>query len=394
MSYEYGVHLQKLAESNGVPAVAKGFADAIRDKKVNVHQLHVQGLAEALLGRSRREQERKLDLIACGQTHLLEATEAVDASAFSNVTGQLLVTAIKEKYESPEFIADKLVKNYPNPGANIKEHKIPGLSAVLDKGDKLEALQPYPQTKFSETWVTMPAPERRGMICALSKEMVFSDLTGQAQESAGSIGEAMAYLKEERVLKVVLGIDGSWFWNGNTLTTYVASAGTGNYVNLLASTTVTNYTHVNDVEQLFWKMVDPITGRRIYVRPDTILCSPGKRYDLDRILHATEVRDATTGVHNVTGNPIEPRYKVLTSPIAEQLLLDAGVNAANTKQRLYFLAGNKAFGYRQVEPFKTMVAPAGNPMEFNQDVVLAVRVSEWGVPFVFDPHYAVKVTSE
>lgn len=389
----FGSNIKRLTESHGVPAVSRTVGDALASGKVRPRDVHLQDLAENLLGRSKTEQIRKLHHIREGATHLLEATEAIDASAFADITGQLLVTEIKEKYNAPEFISDQLCRTIPNPGGNLGTHKIPYLSDVVDIASTLEAAQPYPQTRFQESWVTMPAPERRGLICALTLEMVVSDLTGQAQDSAASIGRSMRYQKEQRILNVVLGLVNSYQWNGNSLTTYVTSAGVGNYTNKITGETITTYAQINDAEQLFWKMVDPITGRRIQARPTAILCMPAKRYDLKRILHATEVRDATTGTHNVSPNPLDVTYPVLTSPIAEALLLGSGMAQTNVTQQVYFGDFRKAFFYREVESFTTQQAPAGNAADFNQDVVLQIKCREWGVPGVYDPRYAVLVSN-
>jgi hypothetical protein len=389
-----GSNLKRLTESHSPREATELFGQALASGKIDARTVSTADLCEAFLGRSKTEQARKLLQIKENAVHLMEASEAIDASTFSNITGQLLVTEIKKGYEAPQFIADRLMRTIPNPGGNLGTHKIIGLSDVLDKPDKLEQLQPYPQTKFNETWVTMPAPERRGMICAISLEMMLSDLTGQAQERASSIGKAARYQKEERQLRVVLGLDNPYVWNGVSLNTYAATAGTGNYVNLLLSETITNYTHINDVELVFRHMVDPITGRHIDVQPTQILCMPAKRYDLKRILNATEVRDATSGIHDVTANPLDTNYPILTSAIAEQLLLDSGLTSSQVKERVYFLAGDRAFFYRELLPFSTVNAPANNPMEFHQDVVFAIKCSEFGVPGVYDARFAVQSRSE
>lgn len=391
----FGYHLKKLTEAHGAQTVEKTVEESLASGKLKPRDVHLQDLAESFLGRSKTEQRRKLNLIATNRVHLLEAAEAVDASAFSNITGQLLVTEIKQKYNAPEFIGDKLMRKIPNPGGNLGTHKIPYLSDVIDKASTLEQGQPYPQTRFNESWVTMPSPEKRGLICTVTMEMLLSDLTGQAQDSAASIGRSMRYQKEERQLRVVLGLTNNYVFNGNSLNTYIASSvAPGNYSNKLLNETVSNYTHINDIEQKFWQMVDPITGRRIQVRPSKMLCMPAKRYDIKRILHATEVRDATTGVHNVSANPIDNQYEVLTSTIAEQLLLDAGVSSSVIKERIWAGDFEKAFFYREVQGFETVTAPAGNPLEFMQDIVLAVKCSEYGVPGVYDPRYVVWSTSE
>lgn len=388
-----GQHLKRLCESHGVARTAETFGQALSERRIDPYSVRLPDLTEAFLGRDYLSVERKARAAGLGQTHLLESSEAVDASAFSNITGQLLVTIIKEKYESSDFITDRIFKTIPNPGGNLKEHKVPYLSDVTADPKLLAALEPYPNTQFAESWIVLPAPEKRGLICAVSMEMLMSDLTGQAQDSAASVGRSLGYDREKRRLRVVLGITNNHVWNGNTLNTYVPTTpGTGNYVNKLLSTTITNYTQINSMEQLFWQMVDPITGRLINVRPTQMLVMPEKRLAIKRILGAVETRDGNitsgTGVQTLAANPLEIGYDVLTSAIARSLLInEAGLSASNAAERVYFFDGKKAFGYRELYPLKIDQAPANNPMEFNQDIVMQVKCSEFGIAFTYDPRY-------
>lgn len=390
--------LKRLIEAHGVQNTAETLDEAIRTRKIDPYAIRLPDLAETFLGRDYLSAERKLKAIQSGRLHTLEAAEANDASTFYNITGQLLVTIVKEKYQSPDFIGSKLMRTMPNPGGNLKEHKVPYLSDVDSEPKLLNQLEPYPATRFYESWVTLPSPEKYGHTCLVGFEMVFSDLTGQAQDSAASIGRSLGYKDEVRKLRVVLGLDNPYQWNGNALNTYVDTLGTGVYVNDCPSTTVTNYTHVNTVEQLFYRMVDPITGRLINVRPNAILCMPEKRYELKRILNAVETRsgDITTGTGDqvVAGNPLDNPYTIHHSPIARKLLVDSGVSTANTKERLYWGDFQKAFIWREVYPMRVEQAPPQNPYEFQQDVVIAIKASSFGVPCVYDPRHVVQSTSE
>ena len=175
--YEY--KLKSLTESYGIEQTKTTLTEAIQQKKIDPYAIRFPALVEAFLGRDYFSAERKLKAISQGRTHLLEASEANDASAFSNITGQLLVTIIKEKYDSPEFIGSQLVRTVPNPGANLKEHKVPYLSDVLTKGETLSQGETYPYAQFAEIWYEMPAPIKSGQLCAVTMEALFSDLTGQ-----------------------------------------------------------------------------------------------------------------------------------------------------------------------------------------------------------------------
>lgn len=391
-----GYQFKSMVKTHGVEATKAALIESVQTGKLSRQKVNVllPDLARQFLGDNAYLAERALKCAVAGRFDLLEAGVAQDASAFSNITGQLLVTEIKAKYDSPEFVASKLVRVVPNPGGNLREHVIPKLSDVIDEGTKLQSMEEYPLTTFAEEWVTMPAPERRGQICAVDFGMLYSDLTGQAMDSAGSVGRAIGYGKEKRVLSVILGQSGSFYWKGTSYTTYVTTAGVPGYINKITSNTITNYTHINSIEQLFWKMTDPTTGRSIYARPTAILCMPEKRYELKNVLKAVSVRsgDITTGTGDQleAPNPLDIDYPVYTSPIARAILSAASVSDANIKETVIMADFNKAFGYREVYPLQTEVAPPNNMLEFKQDIVLAVKAKEFGVPFVYDPRYAVQ----
>lgn len=396
----FASHLKKLCEQNGTASTLEALKDAITESKINVNTVSIPELARTFLGDVYSDAKRKLAAVMSGNIGMLEASEATDASAFSNITGQLLVTVVKEKYNSPEFIGDKLCRTIPNPGGNLKDHKVPYLSDVLGKPKLLAQGEPYPFTSFAESWITLPAPERRGEICAITMEMLYSDLTGQAQDSVGSVAKALRYQKEERQLRVVLGITNPYKFNDTAMNTYLSTENaTGKYVNRTYANTITNYSHINTVEQMFYVMRDPITDRRIYARPTAALCMPEKRYELKRVLNAIETRsgDITTGTGDqvIAPNPLDVNYPILTSAIAQALLDDeTSLTANEIKQYVIFADFQKAFGYREVAPMRSEIAPANNPMEFHQDIVMAVKVSEFGVPFVYDPRFAALSTAE
>lgn len=392
--------LKRLCEQHGLAKTSAAFSKALAEKRLDPYSIRLPELTRVFLGETYYDAERRLKAVMHGQAHLLEAAEAVDASAFIDITGQLLVTVIKEKYQAPEFIGSQLVRTIPNPGGNLGTHKVPYLSDADSFPQKLEQLQPYPYAKFQPQYVTLPAPEKFGQTCLVAFEMFFSDLTGQAQDSAASIGRAMGYLKEQRILRMVLGVSNPYVFNGNSMNTYLTTAdANGKYVNRVINSQILNYTHVNNVEQLFYQMSDPVTGRKLMARPSKILLMPEKRYEMKRILNATETRTGNeasdTGNLVVAPNPLDTSYPLVWSPIARDIVLnELGLDAAHTKEYMVFADFQKAFVYREVYPMKVDQAPPQNPYEFQQDVVLAVKVSEFGVPGVYDPRYAALSTNE
>jgi hypothetical protein len=389
-------HLKRFATDHGADKAAQYLTESVQSKKIDSKAFRLPEMVRHFLGEDYLTAHRAIKAIQMGQSYLLEDVAATDASAFANITGQLLITLVKEAYQSAEFIGDKLFRTIPNPGGNLKEHKVPYLSDVLDEPKKLAAQEPYPYTTFTEGYVTMPEPEKYGRICAIDFEMLFSDLTGQAQDRATSVGRVTRYLKEKRQLRVALGIVNNHVFQGTAMNTYLTAAdAVGLYVNRIAAQTITNFTHISAIENLFWAMVDPLTGREIYIQPKLALCMPEKRYELKRVLHAKEVRDATTGTHQVTDNPLDTNYEVVWSQIAKNLLdSETSLSAAEIKEYVILGDFQRAFMYREVYPLDVQQAPPNNPDEFRQDIVMSVKASEYGVPFTYDPRMVVLSTSE
>jgi hypothetical protein len=86
-----GLKLKKLTESYGITKTAKFLGDAIRDKKISKHSISIRQLAESFLGHNWAENLYRYN----SGVRVQEASEGVDASSFTAITGQLLVNEIK-----------------------------------------------------------------------------------------------------------------------------------------------------------------------------------------------------------------------------------------------------------------------------------------------------------
>lgn len=381
-----GRNLRRFCESHGAKKTGKYFSDALREGRIRQSQISIRDLAESLLGPSWPQR------LQGGQALLREANEAVDVSAFSNITGQLLVNEIQKKYESADFIGLQLCETIPITNGNLGSQKVPWLSKLSQAPKQLQPLEQYPHAQFSEQWITYPAPKKYGLNCAVSMEMIFADLTNQVFESAGDVGERLGQQQEEDILSVVLGLTNNHTWNDTSYNTYLTS---GSWVNVVSGVTLTDWTVVNQVEQKFVEITDPVTAKPIKIKPDAMLVMPWRYYNAKRVLSATETRsgDITTGDGNqtVANNPLETAYPVLKSPNAYKLLTDSGVSSANAREYWYLGQFKKAFVWRQVYPLKVVEAPPNNPAEFNQDIAYQVKAGLFGAPGVRDPRYVCKV---
>lgn len=404
-----GRKLRRLMEDHGPLPALQMFNELVADGSINRQQISFMDLATNIVGDNWQGRLGNFNAISwrlresaggdADQTaRVMEsgAGEAVDASAFADITGQLLINEVKKKFESPSFIGDRLVETIPITNGNLGTQKTPWTSDVMLTGKQIQAGMPYTHTKFVEQYITYPAPEKFGEICSVTMEMIYSDLTSQALDSAGSVGRALGYLREQKIAQVVLGGTNNYnFGNeaGTTAYNTYQTAGTL-WTNNIADEILVDWTNVNNVEQLFFKMVDPATGRRILVEPKVMLVMPQLRYTAKRIIHATQTNDGniTSGAGRQTEapNPLETQYNILYSPIFYEQMLLIDTDAAKSTTHWFLIDPSRAFVWRQVYGLRTESAPKGNPMEFNQDIAVQVKAGWFGVAAVRSPYHVAK----
>lgn len=382
-----GHKLKKLTESYGITKTAKFLGDAIRDKKISKHSISIRQLAESFLGHNWAENLYRYN----SGVRVQEASEGVDASSFTAITGQLLVNEIKDKFDLAKLIGDDVCETIPVTNGNLKEQKVPWLSNVIDSVEKVEEGMPYPHTTFSPNFIEYPAIEKIGKICAVTMEAIYSDLTGQILDSAGSVGTYCGLAREERILRVVLGLVNNHKWNGSSYNTYLSS---GAWTNTVGNFVLKDWTSVNTLEQLFTNMLDPNTGKNILIEPKQMLVMPANRYRAIRAFSANVTRSgdfATSGNPDQieAPNPLDKDYQILTSPHARRLLTESGVSTSIADSYVFLGDFKKAFIWREAKPLTVVEAPAQNPREFEQDIALAVKASLMGVAAVRDPRYVV-----
>lgn len=388
MAIEY--KLREAAKNYGVDKASAVFFEEVREGKINPARLSIRRLAEAFCGENWADNLTRYNR----GVRVTESSEAVDASGFAAITGQLLVNEIREKYQLASMVADRLAKTIPVTNGNLGTQRVPYLSDVSDDGEVVQPGMPYPQTKFSGQYIDHPAIVKKGRICAVTMETIYSDLTGQVLDSARSVGTRLALAREEDILKVVLGITNPHSFNGTAYNTYQTATP---WINSVGSFSLTDWTGINTLEQLFTKMKDPVTGKPIMIEPKQIFVCPAQKYSVKRIINATEVESGNYATSNnpsrtISNNPLDKNYEILTSAHAFNLLTDTtigNVSEANANLRVYLGDFQRAFVWREASPLKVVEAPPLNPMDFNNDVALAVKASWMGVCGVAEPRAVV-----
>lgn len=329
-----------------------------------------------------------------------EATEGMVSTNFQDITGALILQATLEQYQQPAFIRDQLFTFEQTNDPSTREIGLADINAkvlVVPEGTE------YPEVKYGEDYVDFTKPKKRGAKIGVSREMIFYDKTGDVVKKAQQVGKIMGEDIEDRCLSLIAGLTNNFSRNGVARNTYVSSTDNANdpRINKLLANKLIDWTSLDTVQQAYIAMRDDRTpGQPIAVDFNTILVSASKRWNVNRILTASEVRTAGTNTGSqptpttttVGANPVAGRFNVLSSPRLDYLLMLAGQSATDAKE--FWWAGDfkRAFVYRQFFPFNVRAAAPNDTDDFERDIVLKYRADEMGEAGVRAPWYVIENT--
>lgn len=381
----------KLAYDKLGPArCVKHLSEALKNGELKAKDFSLREVAEVCMG---REWVKALDPRSDSGFRLLEG-DAVDSTAFSNITGQIVFSKILEGYQSPAFWASATVQTIPT---RLSGEKFPGIDPLKDEALVVNEGMPYPTFGFGENYIETPTTTKRGEIIAITKEAIFFDLTGLVLQRAGQVGEVLGLNKEKRVLDMCLGTattfatGGKYKWKGTEYDVFQSTQWDNT-----ATDELVDWTDVDSVEQLFANMLDPVTSEPIIINPAsmTMVVMPAYRHAARRILNATETKyGADSGtVQTMAANTLN-RYQLQdATELAYRRIIASGVAAADAKKYWYLGDFGRAFAYMENWPITVVQAPTNSEAEFVQDVVVRYRASERGTPAVMDPRYVCRST--
>ncbi|MEN6450368.1 MAG: hypothetical protein ABFC96_07755 [Thermoguttaceae bacterium] len=379
--------LKRMYEANGPEQTVKHLQEALTAGELKPHDFSIRELAEATLSPERVRQMDPRHGGAC----LLEAGDGVDATAFSNITGQIILSTITNAYTQEAFVLSKLVDAVPT---RLDGERIPGVGRLSDEVSEVRPGMPYPSLGFGEDYIDTPQTTKRGFIVPVTKEAIFFDRTHLILQRAAEVGEVLGLNKEKRLLDLLLGVTNNYKWKGNSYNTYSSTgsgaAPDGNWVNQFTNE-LADWTDVDAAEQLFADILDPNTGEPVLIQATTVLVMPAYRHAAHRIFNAAEIQYAAGGTTTVAANPLG-NYTVVESRLAYRRLIAAG-NTADQAKRCWFLGDfRKALAYMENWPITVTQSPANSEAEFNQDIVVRFKASERGAAAVINPRYVVKST--
>ena len=372
---------------DGAERTVQHLSEALQNKELRGEDFSIRELAEALIPDG-HHWIRELDPRSKSDGSV---TEAVDVTAFINVTQQIIYSKILEAYNREAFVMSKMVTTI---STQFDGEKIP-ISGLLENTQReINPGMPYPNLGFAEDYIETPQTKKFGLIVPVTREAIFFDRTHLILSRAAEVGETLALGKEKRILDVVLGITNSFKWQGKAYNTY-CSGSTDPYVNVMASNPLADWDNLEKAENLFANMLDPSTKEPILIEPDTVLVMPQKRGIAYSLFHG-EAQASRKTSESVTLSSIPnpySRYNVVSSRIAYRRLLDSGVTASNSAG--YWFLGNfqKAFAYMENWPITVTQSQLGSEADFTQDIVVRFKASERGTPAVLNPRYVVKCTA-
>lgn len=359
--------------------------EALDNKQLKPDEFSVRDLFEEFVDGG-RELIRMMDPNSIGNGfNILEAGDAVDTSAFSNIFGQVVYTSFMQPFDDPLLIGLTLC---PIQSTKFDGERIPGMGQPGDAAETVAEGQEYPTVGFGEEWIETPRGPKRGFIVPITKEALFYDNTGQINKRANEVGKWLAVNREKRILDTVLGVTTSYRRNGQAaLATYGNDSGNHDWDNL-AGIALADWTDIEEAELLFDDITDPSTGEPILIQPTQIIVPTALRHTARRIFNATEVKVSgdTTGQHHADmgPNPLDP-YTVISNQY---------VNNRSASTTAWWIGQfDKAFAYMQAWGPTLEQQGANSDMAFTRDIVVAYKGSEKGVPAVIEPRLVVKANA-
>jgi len=381
--------LKRMYDLSGPEKTVRHLREALVEGQLKPEDFSIREIAEVTLGGARVHQMDPRN----GDVDLLEAGEGVDATAFSDITGQVVQSKILDAYKQEAFILSKLVDTIPT---RFDGEKIPGIGRISDDAAEVRPGMPYPNLGFAEDYIETPQTTKRGFIVPVTKEAIYFDRTHLILQRAAEVGEVLGLNKEKRLVDLLIGVTNNYKWKGEEYNTYSSTgngvAPDGDWINEMTEELV-DWTDVDAAEQLFASLLDPNTGEPVLVQATTVLVMPAYRHAAHRVFNAAELTytSAGTTTNTTVANPLGD-YQVIESRLAYRRLIASGESAAEAKKWWFVGDFKKAFAYMENWPITVTQSPPNSEAAFNQDIVVRFKASERGAAAVINPRYVVKST--
>lgn len=388
--------LKRRYDLDGPAKTVSHLREAIDEGHVKITDFSLRDLAEALVPDG-REWVRSMD--PRNASNILEASDGVDVTAFSNITGQLIYSMIMEAYTQEAFKLSAMVPNIPT---RLSGERIPGIGNQKDVAEEVHPGMLYPSFGLGEDYQDTPVTVKRGYIVPVTKEAIFFDRTNLITTRAAEVGEILGLNKEKRLLDLLIGATNNYNRLDNALNTYSITGADappdGEWINRIYSNDLVDWTDVDNVEQLFVNILDPNTGEPVLIMASKVMVCPARRHAAGRVFNATELRtgptDEATGTQTAWANPLAGSYQVDSSRLLYRRLIASGESASDAAGTWFVGDFAKALAYMENWPITVVQSPNNSEADFNQDIVLRWKASERGVAAMMNPRYLVRSDSQ
>lgn len=375
--------LRSLYDTHGALGTCSLLRDSLLSGALRPENFSLRALAEAFIP------NWATALLPDPSNVLAGAEAAVDSTAFSNISQQLMYSSVLEGWrEADKGLADRLCSTMDS---KFSGEKIPGIAEIKDEAFDVPEGASYPESGVSEHYLETPPTTKRGIAISITKEAVFFDRTGLLIQRAQAVGNRLAMDKLKRILRVVIGAVNNYKLDGVATNTYLTS---GAYTNDQSNELV-DFRDIDESRVLFTRNVHPDTGNPLDASDFVdMLVSPFKEWTARRILSGTETRvgdGATSTPVTISENPARSLgLNLIVSALLPVLVnTDLSVTTAANANDKYWIAGNfkRAFLYIQNWPLMVEQAPPGAGNNWLRDILVQFKAGERGVAFCQEPRF-------
>jgi hypothetical protein len=347
-----------------------------------------------VLAHQRQMQEERRPIMEDTGAGAVPPSSFADINAFTAVVAGLLEIEVIKGWEYPDFIMDDIM---PDRGTRMFDgRKVIGAGEIGDVAEPRYPGNPTKRAGFGERWIVQPRTVELALACEVLQETVYLDLTGEVLERANNVGYWVHRRKEMLCIDHFLAVVNNYIYNGVAYNTYISA---GYFNNVLPNNELFFWEQVQSAEILFRDMIDPATGSRVKITPDSILVNQDKLYTAQAVIGATELEyrgpPGSTTVNqdvrkfkNVLGN-----YKIYTSPLVYQRMTDpSGLNlAASVAGARWYVWDSRSppFHFCSNWPLRIQHAAPNQVDLIDRGVVLFVKADLRGIPMTYEPRRIV-----
>lgn len=363
-------------------AIAEGKYDPER-------HLNLRELAEATLGRHTFEARLREYGQRAGWVSESASTEGVDLSIFRGVIQGNVAAVTELVYEDSASVVDQLVGDAPDDAGMdpLQTRKNPVDGVAGDPPRDVAPATDYPRTGFSPHYTEAPVADKVGLIALLPLEFVKANSVRRYINAVKEVARKVMVEMRKRKLRLVTGVTNNYKRNGTSYNTYLTS---GDRVNRITNFVIANGpAEIDRLMQLFDGMTNPFTGEPMETDPTAIVTTRGNRFRLKEMLLADTLRETAGTTEVEADSPLDFTGEVLWDRYVYNLLVnERGLSAAVAATWMAMGDFQKAFKWREIEPFKTVEVGPNDPSwppHFFQDIVYGTKSGFWGVGYVDDP---------